>query len=90
MPLPPKTGTEGVDLMLKIFKKAIWIPYEDSTAFPTVEIAHHAIAKYCAQNGYSYEFTGDDEVKINGIDHEIYRGLAFGSRGSYGIKCREK
>ncbi|MDY4542399.1 MAG: DUF4318 domain-containing protein, partial [Candidatus Ventricola sp.] len=37
-----------------------------------------------------YEFTADDEVVIDGIKHEIYRGYDSGSRGNYGIKCREK
>ena len=49
-----------------------------------------AIAKYCEDNGFSYEFTADDEVVIDGIKHEIYRGYESGSRGNYGIKCKEK
>ena len=76
--------------MLKIFKKSIWIPYQDSTVFPTVSKAQQAIAKYCEDNGFSYEFTADDEVVIDGIKHEIYRGYESGSRGNYGIRCREK
>jgi len=76
--------------MLKLFKKAFWVPYEDSITYPTVEKAHQAIAKYCEENGYSYAFTDADEVVINGVAHEIYRGYEVGSRGNYGIKCREK
>ena len=76
--------------MLKLFKKSIWIPYEDSTVYPTVAKAQQAIIKYCEDNGFLYEFTADDEVVIDGIKHEIYRGYDFGSRGNYGIKCREK
>ena len=53
--------------MLKLFKKSIWIPYEDSTVYPTVAKAQQAIIKYCEDNGYD-----------------------SGSRGNYGIKCREK
>lgn len=76
--------------MMKLFKKALWIPYEDSTVYPTVERAHRAIAEYCEENGYACTFAGDDEVVIDGVAHEIYRGLQPGSRGNYGIKCREK
>lgn len=60
--------------MLKLFKKSIWIPYEDSTVYPTVAKAQQAIIKYCEDNGFLYEFTADDEVVIDGIKHEIYRG----------------
>ena len=76
--------------MWKIFKKAIWIPCEDGTVYPTVSKAQFAIMKYCEENGHSYEFISDDEVIIDGITHEIFRGQEFGSRGNYGIKCREK
>ena len=48
--------------MLKLFKKSIWIPYEDSTVYPTVAKAQQAIIKYCEDNGFLYEFTADDEV----------------------------
>lgn len=47
--------------MLKLFKKSIWIPYEDSTVYPTVAKAQQAIIKYCEDNGFLYEFTADDE-----------------------------
>ena len=48
--------------MLKLFKKSIWIPYEDSTVYPTVAKAQQAIIKYCEDNGFLYEFTADDEA----------------------------
>ncbi len=76
--------------MLKLFKKSIWIPYGDSNVYPTVAKAQHAIAKFCEENGFLYEFIADDEVIIDGIKYEIYRGYEAGSRGNYGIKCREK
>ena len=37
-----------------------------------------------------YTFINDDEVEINGKRYEIYRGYENGSRGNYGIKCKEK
>lgn len=76
--------------MLKLFKKAFWVPYEESTVYPTVETAHLAIAKYCEKNGHTYAFVKSDEVAIDGVVYEIYRGIEPGSRGNYGIKCREK
>lgn len=76
--------------MLKILKKAFWVPYEECTVFPTVSKAQQAITKYCEDNGCSCEFVSDDEVTIDGIKYEIYRGYESGSRGNYGIKCREK
>ncbi len=42
------------------------------------------------KNGESYTFINDDEVEINGKRYEIYRGYENGSRGNYGIKCKEK
>ena len=38
--------------MLKLFKKSIWIPYEDSTVYPTVAKVQQAIIKYCEDNGF--------------------------------------
>ena len=76
--------------MLKLFKKSIWIPYEDSTVYRSVAKAQQAIIKYCEDNGFLYEFTADDEVVIDGIKHEIYRGYDSGSRKNKSIKCREK
>lgn len=73
-----------------MFKKAFWVPYEDSTTYPTLEKAMEAISKYSEGNGYSYTFTGDDEVEIDCKKYEIYRGYESGSRGNYGIKCKEK
>ena len=58
--------------MLKLFKKSIWIPYEDSTVYPTVAKAQQAIIKYCEDNGFLYEFTADDEVVISLLENEIY------------------
>ena len=48
------------------------------------------VRKYCEENGKSYTFINDDEVEINGKRYEIYRGYENGSRGNYGIKCKEK
>ncbi len=73
-----------------IFKKAFWVPYDESDTYPTVSKAHQAISKYCEENGDSYFFNGDDEVVINDKPYEIYRGYESGSRGNYGIKCKEK
>lgn len=73
-----------------MFKKAFWVPYEDSGSYPTLTKAIEAISKYCEENGDPCIFTGDDEVEINGKKYEIYRGYENCSRGNYGIKCREK
>ena len=73
-----------------MFKKAFWVPYEDSTYYPTLAKTMEAISKYCEENGESYTFINDDEVEINGKRYEIYRGYENGSRGNYGIKCKEK
>ena len=73
-----------------MFKKAFWVPYDDSTTYPTLEKAMKAISEYCEENGSTYTFTGDDEVEIDGKRYEIYRGYEPGSRGNYGIKCKEK
>ena len=71
-------------------KKSFWVPYENSTVYPTREAAVDAIARYCGENNWQYEFTGEDEVVIDGKSYEIYRGHEPGSRGNYGIKCKEK
>lgn len=76
--------------MLKLFKKAFWIPYEDSAVYPTKEKASMAIAEYCEKNGCAYTILNSDEVVIDGVVYEVYRGLESGSRGNYGIKCTEK
>lgn len=92
-------STEGVFLLCNIldlliysymFKKAFWVPYEDSANYPTLAKTMEAISKYCEENGKSYTFINDDEVEINGKRYEIYRGYENGSRGNYGIKCKEK
>ena len=58
-----------------MFKKAFWVPYEDSTNYPTLAKTMEAISKYCEENGESYTFINDDEVEINGKRYEIYRGF---------------
>lgn len=73
-----------------MFKKSFWVPYEDSTVYPTLIATMHAITGYCEERGDSCTFTADDEVEINGKKYEIYRGHESGSRGNYGIKCKEK
>lgn len=73
-----------------MFKKSFWIPYEDSTNYPTLSKTIEAIEMYCEKNGETFTFISDDEVKINGKTYEIYRGYESGSRGNYGIKCKEK
>lgn len=74
----------------KIMKKSFWVPYADGEVYPAVGRAKQAISEYCEENGYSFTFTGDDEVVIDGKPYEIYCGYENGSRGNYGIKCREK
>ena len=76
--------------MLKLLKLSFWVPYEDTTVYPTVKIAHQAIADYCRKSGRSYDFPDNDTVVIDGKAYEIYRGYNAGSRGNYGIKCRRK
>ena len=76
--------------MLNLLKKAFWVPYEPADVYPTVEKAHQAIAAHCEKNGWSCTFPSDDEVLIDGKSYDIYRGYESGSRGNYGVKCREK
>ena len=71
--------------MLNMFKKSFWIPYEDSTVYPTMAKAVEEISRYCEERGETCVFTGDDEVEIEGKRYEIYRGYENGSRGNYGI-----
>lgn len=73
-----------------MFKKSFWIPYEDSTNYPTLEKTMEAISKYCESTGETCSFISENEVEIGGKTYEIYRGYENGSRGNYGIKCREK
>ena len=75
--------------MWNIFKKAFMVPYDDGLVYPSVEKAHQAISSYCKECGYSYSFTGDDEVEIDGKPYVIKRGYEIGNRG-YGIRCRRK
>ena len=76
--------------MLNLLKKSFWVPYEPSDVYPTVSRARQAIAAYCEKNGMSCSFPADDEALIDGKTYEIYRGYESGSRGNYGVKCREK
>ena len=76
--------------MLGMFRKSFWVPYDESNIYPSVAKAQQAISKYCEENGASYSFPSDDEVVINDKLYEIYRGYENGSRGNYGIKCKEK
>mgnify|MGYP005777745913 FL=1 len=76
--------------MLGMFKKSFWVPYDESDIYPSVAKAQQAISKYCEKNGDVYSFPSDDEVVINDKLYEIYRGYENGSRGNYGINCREK
>lgn len=76
--------------MLNFLKQAFWVPYEPADVYPTVEKAHQAIAAHCEKNGWSCTFPSDDEVLIDGKSYDIYRGYESGSRGNYGVKCREK
>lgn len=73
-----------------MFKKAFWVPYEESTEYPTMVKVMQTISEYCEKNGDFCIFTGDDEVEINGKVYELYRGYEDGSRGNYGIKLKEK
>ena len=75
--------------MLNMFKKSFWIPYEDSTVYPTMAKAMEEISRYCEERGETCVFTGDDEVEIEGKRYEIYRGYENGSRGNYGGKHDE-
>lgn len=76
--------------MFNFLKKSFWVPYEDSGTYPTESKTREAIEKYCEKNQESCEFISDNEVKIGDKFYEIYRGYESGSRGNYGIKCREK
>lgn len=75
--------------MFKQFKKSFWVPYNDSSSYPTIVKTKSAIAEYCAQNNSEYSFIAEDEVIIDNITYKIFRGYEPGSRGNYGIKCTE-
>ena len=79
-----------VGALKKMFKKAFWLPYEEGDVYPTAAKAREVISGYCKESGWTCRFTSDEEVIINGVPYEIYRGNQIGSRGNYGIKCRAK
>lgn len=76
--------------MINMFKKAFLVPYEDSSRYPTAEIAKKAIEKYCRENSWTCVFLKNSEVEIDGVRYEIIRRYGLGGRGNYGIKCRQK
>lgn len=76
--------------MWKCFRKAIWIPYDETWIYPDVVRTQRAVAKFCEGNGSVCTFTEDDAVTIDGKDYEIIRGYVTWARGNYGIKLREK
>lgn len=76
--------------MFNFLKKSFWVPYEDGEIYPTESKTREAISNYCEKNGETCTFISDNEVKIGEKVYEIYRGYESGSRGNYGIKCREK
>ena len=57
-------GREGVAVEggIYMFKKAFWVPYEDSANYPTLAKTMEAISKYCEENGETCTFIHDDEV----------------------------
>lgn len=75
--------------MSKFFKKSFWVPYENSTEYPTLQQTMEAITKYCEENHEACTFLADDRVMIHETVYSIYRGQEMGSRGNYGIKCTE-
>lgn len=73
-----------------MFKKSFWAPYNNGSVYPSLSETMDSISRYCEENGLSCTFLSDDEVEIDGKAYEIYRGYENGSRGNYGIKCKEK
>ena len=71
--------------MLNMFKKSFWIPYEDSTVYPTMAKAMEEISRYCEERGETCVFTGDDEVEIEGKRYKIYRGKHDESAAETGL-----
>lgn len=57
-----------------MLKKAFWVPYEDSTNYPTLAKTIEAISKYCEENGETCTFIHDDEVENSEKRYEIYGG----------------
>lgn len=76
--------------MFKFFKKSFWVPYSNSSVYPSVLVSKDAIASYCQKQNWNYEFINDETVKIDDKIYSIYRGYETGSRGNYGIKCIEQ
>ncbi|MDY3617681.1 DUF4318 domain-containing protein [Agathobaculum sp.] len=77
-------------------RKTIVVPYEENRTYPSLNTAKQAIAAYCAEHGYPYEFQGENEdgeqlVRIAGLDYKIRRGVHIGQSGpgGYGISCIE-
>lgn len=75
--------------MSKFVKKGFWVPYENSTEYPTLQQAMKAITKYCEENHHTCTFLSDDRVLIDETVYGIYRGQEMGGWGNYGIKCTE-
>ncbi len=76
--------------VMKLLKKSFYIDYDDGAVYPTWACAMEAIAKHCAARGWDYAFGQEDEVRIEGVLYDVFRGIEPGSRGNYAIKCREK
>lgn len=76
--------------MFNLFKKSFWVPYENSSVYPTVSVAKKSIESYCKEQNWICVFLSDEVVEIDGKLYNIYRGYENGSRGNYGIKCIEK
>lgn len=79
----------GGTCMFKLFKKSFWVPYNDSSNYPTITKTKSAIAEYCTQTNSEFSFIAEDIVIIDNITYKIYRGYESGSKGNYGIKCTE-
>ena len=69
--------------MSKFFKKGFWVPYENSTEYPTLQQAMEAITKYCEENHHTCTFLSDDRVLI---DETVYGGLGQLWHKVYGNK----
>lgn len=68
--------------MFGIFKKTLYIR-DKFWEYPQLSQVKEAIAEYCADAGWSYEFVSDTEVIINGEKYEFRRELL---RGVYDIR----
>ncbi len=76
--------------MLKLFKNLFGFLMKIALFILLLQKHSRQLSNIVKITDFLYEFTADDEVVIDGIKHEIYRGYDSGSRGNYGIKCREK